>query len=112
MVNDREVTSYDISCVKQFNTGAAPLAQGVIAKLAKIYPSVAIRQVWGMTESCSCMTVTPRDMMTYANARFMGKVVPGTTLKVVDLESGHELGVNENGEVCHTLIIPLFSFCL
>lgn len=98
-MNDTEVAGYDLSCVKQFNTGAAPLATEVIAKLAQKYPGVAIRQAWGMTESCGCLTVTPRDSMTYDNAQFVGKAVPGTTLKVIDPESGRQLGFGEVGEV-------------
>jgi 4-coumarate--CoA ligase len=99
LVNDPEVNDYDLSCVKQFNTGAAPLASEIIVKLTAKYPTVALRQVWGTTESCGCITVSPRDMMTYANARTVGKPVPGTTLKVVDLETGRDLGIGEVGEV-------------
>ncbi|KIV99062.1 uncharacterized protein PV09_09229 [Verruconis gallopava] len=98
VVNAPQVSSCDIKCVGQFNKGAAPLAHEVIAKLAKLYPDVAIRQAWGMTETCSCVTVTPWNMMTYGNARFIGKIVPGTTVKVFDIENGRELGFDEPGE--------------
>ncbi|KAF2008866.1 CoA ligase-like protein, partial [Aaosphaeria arxii CBS 175.79] len=99
LVNDATVGGYDLSSVKQFNTGAAPLAPEIIAKLGEAYPQVAIRQAWGMTESCSCLTVTPPEHQTYANAHTVGKVVAGTTLKVIDVEDGQEMGVGEVGEI-------------
>lgn len=98
-MNDSDVSGYDLSHVRQFNTGAAPLAAEIIAKLAIKYPSVAIRQAWGMTESCSCLTVTPRNLMIYKHAHTVGKVVPGTTLKVIDPITGLELPTGSIGEV-------------
>lgn len=101
------VGQYDLCCVKQFNTGGAPLAPEIIAKLAQAYPKVAIRQAWGMTESCSCLTVTPPIDQTYSNAHTVGKVVAGTQLKVADVETGHEVKLGVPGEVsleqCETL---------
>ncbi|OAL54597.1 acetyl-CoA synthetase-like protein [Pyrenochaeta sp. DS3sAY3a] len=99
LVSDPEVPSYDLSHVRQFNTGAAPLAAEIITKLAAKYPDVAIRQAWGMTESCSCLTVTPRNLMMYKHAHTVGKIVPGTTIKVVDPITGLELPMGSVGEL-------------
>lgn len=106
LVNDDVVRRYDLSCVKQFNTGAAPLAPEIIAKLRQMYPKVAIRQAWGMTESCSCLTVTPPKDQVYDNAHLVGKVVAGTTLKIVDIESGQEVNVGRSGEVSYKRRYP------
>ncbi|KIW93068.1 uncharacterized protein Z519_05673 [Cladophialophora bantiana CBS 173.52] len=59
LVNDPIAAGYDLELVKQFNTGAAPLAQEIIDKLAKRFPHVAIRQARGMTENTSALTLTP-----------------------------------------------------
>ena len=88
-----------MSCVKQFNTGAAPLAPEIIAKLEKVYSKVAIRQAWGMTESCSCLTITPPGEQTYANALTVGKIAAGTELKIVDVDSRREVELGVSGEV-------------
>jgi 4-coumarate--CoA ligase len=85
--------------VKQFNTGAAPLAQEIVDKLAERFPQVAIRQAWGMTESTSALTLTPPNAQTYANAYTVGAVVPETVLRIVDTETGNEVMEGHSGEV-------------
>lgn len=112
LANDKIARQFDLSCVKQFNTGAAPLAVEVISKLAKLYPDVAIRQAWGMTESCSCLTITPVSDQLYEHAHTVGKVVAGTDLKIVDPASGNEVQQGEAGEVRLHAPIPDFSFPL
>lgn len=102
MTTDRLVDQYDLSRVVQFNTGAAPLAVEVIEKLARKYPGAGIKQGWGMSESTSCITSTP---FTHLNPRFahtVGKPVSNTTLKIVDVETGLEVGVGIPGEVSRT----------
>ncbi|KAI9040204.1 uncharacterized protein KD926_008528 [Aspergillus affinis] len=89
----------DLKSVRQFNTGAAPLGRDTIRKLAAQYPHVAIRQAWGMTESCSCLTLTPNEQQTYENAHTVGKVVAGTILKVVRPGTDEEVDVGKSGEI-------------
>lgn len=98
LINDQMVKSYNLP-ISQINTGAAPLTPKVIQKLAKQFPHVAIRQGWGMTESCSCITSTPPELQTWDYAGTVGTVVANTTIKVVDPESGKELGFGAPGEV-------------
>ncbi|KAF4341632.1 phenylacetyl ligase [Fusarium beomiforme] len=90
---------YDLSFVKQLNTGAAPLVDQVIAQLEKKFPSVAIRQAWGMTETTSCVTVTPPTLATWSNASKVGKLGPGTEIRVVDHDTGHDVSVGGVGEI-------------
>ncbi|KAL1887850.1 hypothetical protein Sste5346_009962 [Sporothrix stenoceras] len=99
MVSDEVVGKYDMSFVRQFNTGAAPLPPQIIEKLAVVYPNVALRQAWGMTESCSCLTVTPPGLQTYAHAAKVGKPVAGTELKIMSVETGKEVELGQEGEL-------------
>lgn len=99
LLNDPLVPSYSLSHVQQFDTGAAPLSQGVIKKLSKKFPNVAIRQSWGMTESTSVLTTTPPGLDTWENAASVGKLVPGTSVRIVDAQTGRDVGVGEKGEV-------------
>lgn len=91
-----------MSFVKQFNTGAAPLAEQVIAQLENRFPKVSIRQAWGMTETTSCLTVTPSDIATWSNATKVGKLVPGTEIRVVDQETERDVPIGQIGEVSCT----------
>ncbi|KAF5694707.1 phenylacetyl ligase [Fusarium denticulatum] len=99
LLNDKSAQGYDLSFVKQFNTGAAPLADQVISQLARKFPSVAVRQAWGMTETTSCLTVTPPDLSTWSNASKVGKLVPGTQIRVVDPDTGDAVPAGSVGEI-------------
>ncbi|OAP57398.1 hypothetical protein AYL99_08136 [Fonsecaea erecta] len=99
LVNDPVAAGHTLPLVKQFNTGAAPLAQEIVDKLAKRFSHIAIRQAWGMTESTSALTLTPPPLQTYENAHTVGAVVPETVLKIVDPETGKEVKEGESGEI-------------
>ncbi|EXL51920.1 hypothetical protein FOCG_07735 [Fusarium oxysporum f. sp. radicis-lycopersici 26381] len=99
LLNDKSAQGYDLSFVKQFNTGAAPLADQVIAQLARKFPTVAVRQAWGMTETTSCLTVTPPNLSTWSNASKVGKLVPGTEIRVVDPDTGEDIAAGNVGEI-------------
>ncbi|KAI8649664.1 hypothetical protein NCS55_01467000 [Fusarium keratoplasticum] len=99
LLNDPSAQGYDLSFVKQFNTGAAPLAEQVIAQLENRFPKVSIRQAWGMTETTSCLTVTPSDIATWSNATKVGKLVPGTEIRVVDQETERDVPIGQIGEI-------------
>jgi acyl-CoA synthetase (AMP-forming)/AMP-acid ligase II len=99
LLNDKSAQGYDLSFIKQLNTGAAPLADQVITQLARKFPNVAVRQAWGMTETTSCLTVTPPDLSTWSNASRVGKLVPGTQTRVVDPDTGEDVPAGSVGEV-------------
>ncbi|KAF5606493.1 phenylacetyl ligase [Fusarium subglutinans] len=99
LLNDKSAQGYDLSFVKQFNTGAAPLADQLISRLARKFPTVAVRQAWGMTETTSCLTVTPPDLSTWSNASKVGKLVPGTEIRVVDPDTGEYVPAGNVGEI-------------
>ncbi|KAF5243417.1 hypothetical protein FANTH_8239 [Fusarium anthophilum] len=99
LLNDKSAQGYDLSFVKQFNTGAAPLADQVISQLARKFPTVAVRQAWGMTETTSCLTVTPPDLSTWSNASKVGKLVLGTEIRVVDPDTGEDVPAGNVGEI-------------
>ncbi|KAH7169889.1 hypothetical protein EDB81DRAFT_676226 [Dactylonectria macrodidyma] len=99
LLNDNIVQEYDLSFVTQFNTGAAPLAEQIIVPLSARFPRVAIRQAWGMTESTSCLTVTPPGQATWNNATKVGKIVAGTEIRIVDPDTAEDVAVGRSGEL-------------
>ncbi|KAL3455246.1 hypothetical protein BJX64DRAFT_295245 [Aspergillus heterothallicus] len=99
LVSDDSAGREHLESVRQINTGAAPLGREIIAKLAAQYPRVAIRQAWGMTESCSCLSLTPPEDQTYGNAHTVGKIVAGTCLRIVTPGTGDEVGIGQSGEI-------------
>ena len=98
LVRDPLVDQYDLSHVRRFSSGAAPISEEIIQLLQKKFPDTGFKQGYGMTESCSCITLHPPDRFDYKYAHAVGTVVASTEVKVIDLD-GNELGVNEPGEL-------------
>jgi long-chain acyl-CoA synthetase len=88
----------DLSSVKAFLAGAAPLPLKVIQKLKAIKDCPVIN-VYGLTEICPMGTATPWGREKKPGT--VGVPLPGTDLKIVDLKTGtQELPVGEAGEIC------------
>ncbi|KAL8666163.1 MAG: hypothetical protein Q9202_001670 [Teloschistes flavicans] len=97
-VRDPIVDQYDLSHLRRFSTGAAPISEEIIQLLQTKFPQTSFKQGYGMTESTACITSHPAGLYDYKYAHFVGQLIPGTEAKIVDLD-GKELGVNERGEV-------------
>lgn len=115
LVRDPLVDNYDLSCLRRFSTGAAPLSEEILHLLKKKFPQTEFKQglvsksypgaliltcslAYGMTESCSCITAHPPERYNYKYGHTVGTICASTEIKVVDLD-GNELDVNEPGEV-------------
>lgn len=90
---------YDLSCVKRFSSGAAPLSAEILNLLEETFPGTGFKQGYGMTESCSCITAHPPEKYEYKYAFRVGTVVASTEVKIVDPASGKECGLHEDGEI-------------
>ena len=93
-----ELKKCDLSFVKGFFSGAAPLPLEVINGLKEATGAVIV-EGFGMTESSALVTVTPwRGKLKPGS---VGVPLPNTEIKIVDIETGlKELGPGEEGEVC------------
>ncbi|KAL9602222.1 MAG: hypothetical protein Q9219_001946 [cf. Caloplaca sp. 3 TL-2023] len=98
LVRDPIVDQYDLSHLRRFSTGAAPISEEIIQLLQKKFPQTEFKQGYGMTESCACVTAHPPELYGYEHAHAVGTLIPCTEAKIIDLE-GKELGVNQSGEV-------------
>lgn len=98
LVRDPIVDEYDLSFLRRFSSGAAPLSEEIIQLLKKKFPQTGFKQGYGMTESCSCITAHPPSLYDYKNAHAVGTVVASTTVKIMK-EDGTEGGIGEPGEI-------------
>ncbi|KAM0806101.1 hypothetical protein BDR22DRAFT_827725 [Usnea florida] len=98
LVRDPLVDKYDLSCVRRFSTGAAPLSEEILHLLKKKFPQTEFKQAYGMTESCSCITAHPPEKYEYKYGHTVGTICASTEIRIVDMD-GNELGVNEPGEI-------------
>jgi 4-coumarate--CoA ligase len=98
LVRDPIVDEYDLSFLRRFSSGAAPLSEEIIQLLKKKFPQTGFKQGYGMTESCSCITAHPPSLYDYKNAHAVGTIVASTTVKIMK-DDGAEGGVGEPGEI-------------
>lgn len=99
LLRDPIVKDYDLSHVRKFSSGAAPLSSEVIQELQRRFPHTGFKQGYGMTESCSCITAHPLEKSTYKYAHCGGTIVANTEVKIINPDSGVALGYNEPGEI-------------
>ncbi|PLB52210.1 acetyl-CoA synthetase-like protein [Aspergillus steynii IBT 23096] len=99
LLQDPTAAKFDLSHVKTFTSGAAPMAEGFLQKLENRYPWTGFKQAYGMTESCSCITMHPFDKQSYQYAHHVGTIVANTEVKILDPKTGREMGYNELGEI-------------
>ena len=98
LLRDPVVDEYDLSCVKRFSSGAAPLSAEVLSLLEKKFPGTGFKQGYGMTESCSCITAHPPEFYGYNHAFAVGTIVASTSVRFLK-EDGSDGGVGEAGEI-------------
>ncbi|KAH8592885.1 hypothetical protein B0O99DRAFT_653545 [Bisporella sp. PMI_857] len=98
MVRDPIVDQYDLKHLKRFTSGAAPLSEEIILQLKEKFPGTGLKQGYGMTESCSCITAHPLEFSSYEYAHKVGAIVASTEVKIVDA-GGKELGIGQPGEL-------------
>ncbi|MBE0558632.1 MAG: AMP-binding protein, partial [Proteobacteria bacterium] len=88
----------NLSPVKGFFAGAAPMPPGTIEEL-KSLRNVPVINVYGLTESCSMGTATPWGGTEKPGTA--GVPLPGTDLQIVDGSTGtRQLSAGEPGEIC------------
>jgi len=92
-----EVEKHDFSSVRFFFSGAAPLAPDPARRMIQRIGKPII-QGYGLTETSPVTHANPIDA---AVLESIGRVVPGTEDKIVDLETGTKtLADGEVGEIC------------
>eukprot|EP00937_MAST-01D_sp_MAST-1D-sp2_P003963 g3963.t1 len=91
------VDAYDLSALKEILCGAAPLGEELTRAVSQRLQLERVRQGYGMTELSPASHISP---FVGAVPGAIGKLVPNMRLKIVDTESGDQLGVGQDGEVC------------
>lgn len=99
LVRDPLVEQYDLSFVRRFSSGAAPMSDEIIQLLQKKFPNTGFKQGYGMTESCSCIATHPPWLYDFSYAKTVGTVCASTTVKIIK-EDGNEAEIGEPGEIC------------
>lgn len=97
LLNDPEFRSMDLTFIKGFFSGAAPLALDTIRDLKELTGSL-ILEIYGLSETSPIITGTPWGGTIKPGT--VGVPMPDTDIKIVDLDTGKkEMKTGETGEI-------------
>ena len=98
LLRDKRFREMDLSFVKGYFGGAAPLPEDTLNQLKELHGAI-IYDVFGATENVAFATMTPWGGTVKRGT--VGLPLPNTDLKIVDVETGTQgLPVGEDGEIC------------
>lgn len=98
LANDPLVDRYDLSSLEYLVSAAAPLDAELAAACARRLGLPAVLQAYGMTELSPGTHVVPRHAASPPPGA-VGKLLPGTEMRIVRLDGGGDVGVGEEGEL-------------
>ncbi|SHJ31446.1 long-chain acyl-CoA synthetase [Desulfatibacillum alkenivorans DSM 16219] len=98
LLANEEFRKLDLSGVKGYFGGAAPLSEATLNELKKLHGAV-INDVFGATENTAFGTCTPWKGKVKLGT--VGVPLPNTDIKIVDMVTGeNEMPPGEPGEIC------------
>jgi acyl-CoA synthetase (AMP-forming)/AMP-acid ligase II len=89
------VDRFDLSSLRMIFCGAAPLGADLSMACASRL-KITVKQGYGMSELSPVSHINPSTRVVHGSA---GVLLPNMQAKIVDPESGKQLGVNERGEL-------------
>jgi acyl-CoA synthetase (AMP-forming)/AMP-acid ligase II len=97
LVKHPAVAQFDLGSVRLVFSGAAPLGEDIARELSRKLGCPVV-QGYGMTEASPVTHLSPTHNAPVKPGS-IGKVVPGTEVKLVDVATGAELGRGQEGEL-------------
>ncbi len=98
LLNHPRLREFHLDRVGTYNSGSAPLPVDVLEKFERLV-NVTLNEGYGLSEASPVTHSTPH--LARRKPGSIGLPMPGTDLKIVDLETGaRELPIGEEGELC------------
>ena len=96
MLLAQPVEDFDLSSLRFFGSGAAPLAPEVVHEVRRRIPWVSIREGYGLSETSALVSTNPAGREKPGS---VGLPIPGAEVRILD-DDGHPLPAGEPGEIC------------
>ena len=96
LARDPAVGRYDLSAVQAVVSGGAPVSPELQRAAAGRFPGAMIGQGYGLTETSAVIPVPDRAGMVPGS---VGRLAPGTELRLVDPDTGLDVTPGEPGEL-------------
>ncbi|MDV2686083.1 long-chain fatty acid--CoA ligase [Alkalihalophilus lindianensis] len=97
LLNTPKMSTLDLSSLRLFTYGAAPMPYELVKKVKALYPNIKVQNLYGQTENSPAAT-TLKDHYALDKVGSVGEVLPQTEIRVVD-EFGEPVPVGEVGEI-------------
>ena len=90
------ISQYDLSSVTACFTGAAPLGGETADALQEMFPTWAIKQGYGLTETATVVCATATFDIWFGSS---GSLLPGYTARLITVEGNEITGYKQPGEL-------------
>lgn len=97
LLNMPRLATMDLSHLRLFAYGAAPMPYELVRQIKTLYPDIKVQNLYGQTENSPGAT-TLKDNYALGKIGSVGEILPRTEVKVVDSE-GNAVPVGEVGEI-------------
>ncbi|PLS18231.1 AMP-dependent synthetase [Bacillus sp. M6-12] len=97
LLNTEKLKTVDLSHLRLFSYGAAPMPYELVKQVKTLFPDVKVQNMYGQTENSPAAT-TLKDHYALAKIGSVGEMLPQTEVRVVD-EYGDPLPAGQVGEI-------------
>lgn len=97
LLNMPDIHEHDLSSLRLFCYGAAPMPYEMVKKLKEAFPNVKVQNLYGQTENTPAAS-TLKDHLALEKIGSVGEALPRTEILVVD-EFGEPLPTGQVGEI-------------
>lgn len=99
LVDHPSFGDYDLSSARRILYGGSPISRGLLDRVIRLLPDIALTQAYGMTEASPVLTLLwPKDHRGQ-HLGSAGLAAPHTEVQIID-ESGNVLPAGQTGEIC------------
>nr|WP_295972226.1 long-chain fatty acid--CoA ligase [uncultured Bacillus sp.] len=97
LLNTFKIANIDLSQLRLFTYGAAPMPYELVKKVKALFPNIKVQNLYGQTENSPGAT-TLKDHYALEKIGSVGEPLPYTQVRVVD-EFGNDLPAGQIGEI-------------
>jgi acyl-CoA synthetase (AMP-forming)/AMP-acid ligase II len=97
LAGDPAADAHDLSSLELIVSGGAPVPDEIARAVGERLPGAVVRLGYGLTETTATVTAPDRELAVAPGS--VGRAMPSTELRVVDPETGADLGPGEPGEL-------------
>jgi acyl-CoA synthetase (AMP-forming)/AMP-acid ligase II len=100
IIDHADFAGSDLGSLRSIAYGAAPAPPDLVARATDAMPHVAFSNVFGQTETLGAYTaLSPDDHLDPVRRASVGRVLPGTEIRLVDPNSGENVPEGQPGEI-------------